>query len=206
MTPTSAGVGSTRRRAVFLDKDGTLLRDVPYNVDPARMELMPGAVRALRSLRARDFLLFVVSNQSGVARGYFDEEEVIQAGAHLTSILARHGVTVNGFYHCPHLRGGPVARYAMACECRKPKPGLLLRAARDHNIDLPSSWMVGDILDDIEAGNRAGCTTILLDVGSETQWLPGAERAPDHVATDLIEAASIVLCDAESRRVEEASR
>jgi D-glycero-D-manno-heptose 1,7-bisphosphate phosphatase len=179
--------------AVLLDKDGTVLIDVPYNVDPARMELAPQVAPALRWLQDGGFLLIVVSNQSGVARGLYDEDQVITAGRHLTTMLAREGIDLAGYYYCPHLEGGSVRRYAIACECRKPRPELLFRAAREHGIDLGGSWMVGDILDDVEAGNRAGCRTILLDVDNETQWAPGPYRSPDHVVSHLAQAASIIM-------------
>jgi histidinol phosphatase-like enzyme len=96
-------------------------------------------------------------------------------------------------YHCPHHVDGTVLAYARACSCRKPRPGMLLRAARDLDLDLGRSWMVGDILDDIEAGRRAGCRTVLLDVGSETEWRRGPLRVPDAVAGSLPEVADVIL-------------
>jgi D-glycero-D-manno-heptose 1,7-bisphosphate phosphatase len=187
-----------RRSAAFLDKDGTVLRDVPYNVDPAHMELAPSAAVALRSLQRRGFALIVVSNQSGVARGYFSEQQVVAAAQHLAAMLCREGVALTGFYYCPHLEDGVIEQFARTCDCRKPRPGLLLRAARDHRIDLSLSWMIGDTLDDVEAGNRAGCRTILLNVGSETRWLQGEWRSPDYVASGMNEAASLILGDGAS--------
>src|SRR5205085_6378312 len=96
-------------------------------------------------------------------------------------------------YHCPHHPDGTVERYARACACRKPQPGLLLRAARDHDLDLARSWLVGDILDDVEAGRRAGCRTVLLDNGHETEWVLTPERLPHHIACDLAQAADLIL-------------
>lgn len=180
------------RRAVFLDKDGTLIEDVPYNVDPARIRLLPGATAGLRALHRAGFLLFVVSNQSGVARGYFPETALAVVESRLRGLLAEVGVPLAGFYYCPHHPDGVVPEYAVSCLCRKPSHGLLVRASREHDIDQGASWLVGDILDDMEAGHRAGCRTILIDNGGETLWELSPDRTPDHVAPDLAEAARII--------------
>jgi D-glycero-D-manno-heptose 1,7-bisphosphate phosphatase len=182
-----------KRGAVFLDKDGTLVEDVPYNVDPAQVRLSTGAGTGLRRLHAAGYPLIVVSNQSGVARGYFAEEALVTVETRLRELLAEQGVPLTGFYYCPHHPAGAVARYAVACECRKPAPGMLQQALREHDLDPAASWLVGDILDDIEAGRRAGCRTVLLDNGHETEWLMTAWREPHFRAADLAEAADVIL-------------
>ncbi len=179
--------------AVFLDKDGTLVEDVPYNVDPACLTLTVGAAAGLRLLHAAGYQLIVISNQSGVARGLFLEPALLAVEAALRRLLLEHGVPLHGFYYCPHYPNGVVAEYAVACSCRKPAPGLLLRAARERGTDLGRSWFVGDILDDVEAGHRAGCRAILLDVGNETEWRPGPLRQPDCMASDLLDAARVIV-------------
>ena len=182
------------RPAVFLDKDGTLVKDVPYNVDPAKMVLEEGATSGLRRLAQAGFRLVVVSNQAGVARGLFQERELQGVYAHLNEMLAQEaGIRLDGFYYCPHHPAGTVREYAVECGCRKPKPGLLLNAARDQGIDLSQAWMVGDILNDVEAGKRAGCRTILIDNGNETEWQRGPFRSPDFTAANLDGAADIIL-------------
>lgn len=181
------------RRAVFLDKDGTLVEDVPYNVDPALIRLLPGAGEALRALQAAEFALVVVTNQSGVARGLFPESALGGVEARLRELLAREGVTLAGFLACPHHPDGSVPEYARECGCRKPGPGLLRRAAEELNLDLSASWMVGDILNDVEAGQRAGCRTVLLDTGGETEWVPGPQRTPHHTARTWAEVAAFIL-------------
>jgi histidinol-phosphate phosphatase family protein len=186
---------TTSGRAVFLDKDGTLVEDVPYNVDPARIRLAPGAGAALRALHRAGYRLVVVSNQSGVARGLFPESALAGVGRRLGQTLEEVGVPLAGFYYCPHHPAGVVARYALACDCRKPAPGLVRRAAGDLGLDPGRSWLVGDILDDVEAGRRAGCRTVLLDNGHETEWRRGPEREPHHVAPDLPAAARLILAD-----------
>ncbi|HZP86521.1 MAG TPA: HAD family hydrolase [Burkholderiales bacterium] len=183
------------RPAVFIDKDGTLIEDVPYNVDPARIRLAPDAGPALRRLHERGFRIAVISNQSGVAMGRFEETALVGVERRLRQMLAEFGVPLLAMYWCPHHPDGSVARYAVECDCRKPQAGLLLRAADAHRVDLGASWMVGDILDDIEAGRRAGCRTILIDNGHETQWRTSPLRSPHVVASSLMRAAEAV-CDA----------
>lgn len=179
------------KRAVFLDKDGTLVHDVPYNVDPARIRLAPGAGAALRRLRQSGFRLFVVSNQSGVARGLFRESALAGVRERIAQLLARAAVALDGFYYCPHGPSPPGA--PPACDCRKPAPGMLLRAAREHQLALERCWMVGDILDDVEAGRRAGCRTVLIDNGNETEWRFAPLRRPHWRAPGLAQAAGIIL-------------
>ena len=179
-------------RAVFLDKDGTLVENVPYNVDPTRIRLAPGAADALRTLASAGYLIVVVSNQSGVARGLFDVSRLAEVERTLDDLLSREGVSLDGFYFCPHLPGGSVAPYAIACECRKPAPGMLFRAAEELGIDLDRSWMVGDILDDVEAGRAAGCRTVFVDVGNETEWVRSPARVPDQIALDLAVAVEAI--------------
>jgi D-glycero-D-manno-heptose 1,7-bisphosphate phosphatase len=186
-------------RAVFLDKDGTLVENVPYNVDPARITLVTGAVEALRAIANAGYLVVVISNQSGVARGLFDASRLDDVERVLRDQLSREGVSLDGFYVCPHHTDGSVQPYAVACECRKPAPGMLLRAADDLGIDLERSWMVGDILDDVEAGRAAGCRTILVDVGNETEWARSPTRDPDHVASDLRSAVEAILTAPDGR-------
>jgi D-glycero-D-manno-heptose 1,7-bisphosphate phosphatase len=179
--------------AVLFDKDGTLVRDVPYNVDPALIELMPGAGHALAALQQAGYRLGVVSNQSGVARGLFDASALDAVAARLRELLDADGVRIDFFAWCPHHPDGSVADLSLNCDCRKPRPGLVLRALSELDAEASRSWLVGDILNDIEAGSRAGCRTVLLDVGSETEWLEGEHRQPDVIAADLPAAAKAIL-------------
>lgn len=170
-------------RAVFIDKDGTLVENVPYNVDPDRIVLTPGAALGVRQLKARGYRIIVVSNQPGIALGYFRAIALEAVEERLRELLP-----VDGFYYCPH-------RPDAGCACRKPLAGMLIGAAREHRLQLPACWMVGDILDDIEAGRRAGCRTVLLDNGNETEWELTAQRVPHFVARHLGEAAAQILDD-----------
>ncbi|ARP76492.1 D-glycero-alpha-D-manno-heptose-1,7-bisphosphate 7-phosphatase [Bordetella genomosp. 6] len=179
--------------AVFLDKDGTLLEDVPYNVAPEHMRLARGAREGLRMLGRLGLPLIVVSNQPGVALGHFDTACIAPMAARLSTLCEQAGAPLSGFYWCPHHPQGRIAAYARRCACRKPAPGMLLRAAREHGLDLRRSWMVGDILDDIEAGHRAGCRSVLLDNGGETLWQAGAQRTPTQCVPDLAAAAAAIV-------------
>lgn len=179
--------------AVFLDKDGTLIEDVPYNVDPDKIRFTDGALEGLRLLQKAGFRLILVSNQSGVARGRFPEIALVPVKSRLCELLEQAGISLDGFYYCPHHPEGMVASYAVACFCRKPQPGLLMHAARLHAIDLPKSWLIGDILNDVEAGNRASCSTILMSNGNETEWQMTALRKPDFMVANLHEAAEIII-------------
>lgn len=179
-------------KAVFLDKDGTLIEDVPYNVDPERIQLTQGAVEGLKLLDAAGYQLIVITNQSGVARGYFPESALVAVEERSRQLLAEVGVSLAGFYYCPHHPDGVVSELAITCSCRKPEPGMLLYAADKHGIDIQESWFIGDILNDVEAGRRAGCRTILIDNGNETEWQLSPERSPHYVVTDLTQAAQVI--------------
>lgn len=181
-------VGMTSK-AVFLDKDGTLVEDIPYNVDPDLIQLSEGALEGLRLLQKEGYRLIVVTNQSGIARGYFDEQALIPVKKRLQELLLPAGIHLDGFYHCPHHPQGRVPQYAIECSCRKPQPGLIHKAAREHRVDLACSWLVGDILNDVEAGNRAGCRTVLIDNGNETEWDLTSLRQPGFIVKNLYEAA-----------------
>ena len=180
-------------QAVFLDKDGTLIEDVPYNVDPQLIQLTLGAIEGLQLLDAAGYKLIVISNQSGVARGYFPESALVAVEERSRQMLADAGVPLTGFYYCPHHPDGVVLEYAIACDCRKPAPGLILRAAAEHNINLQKSWFIGDILNDVEAGRSAGCKAILIDNGNETEWESSPERTPHYIVTNLAAAAQVIL-------------
>ncbi|MGN6528822.1 MAG: D-glycero-alpha-D-manno-heptose-1,7-bisphosphate 7-phosphatase [Burkholderiaceae bacterium] len=172
--------------AIFLDKDGTLVEDVPFNVDPARLRFTPHAIEALRLWRDAGWRLVVITNQPGLGRGLFDRAALARLHAGLAKRLADAGIVLDGFYACPHVDGE-------GCDCRKPRDGLLRTAARELGIDLARSWMVGDILNDVEAGHRAGCRSVLLDTGGETEWVPGPLRVPELRCADLLEAAVATL-------------
>lgn len=178
----------TLNKAIFLDRDGTINVEKDYLINPADLVLLPGAGEALRRGQEAGFLLIVVTNQSGVARGYFTASAVEDLHDHLQNELFSFGVRIDAFYLCPHHPehgDGP-------CHCRKGEPGMLLQAARDHRIDLAASWMIGDKLSDVEAGINAGCRSILVRSGYGVlaeQGLPPSSL----VADSLTEAIELIL-------------
>jgi D-glycero-D-manno-heptose 1,7-bisphosphate phosphatase len=172
------------RRAVFLDRDGTLIREVGYLRRMEDVAVLPGAAEALRRLGEAGFLRLVVTNQSGVARKYVTREFVDRVNETVRDSLQRGGGDVEGFYVCPHH-----PEYGSRCSCRKPDVGLLLRAAEEWDIEFPSSWVVGDKVEDVELARRAGCRSALVRTGygreSETRLAAARGVVPDVIADDL---------------------
>lgn len=191
--------------ALFLDRDGTLVEPRHYPRLPEELILYAGIGDRLRRLQAADFRLVVVTNQAGIAHGYFDAAALDRMHAHLAAELTGFGVHLDGIYHCPHHPEGVVPELTTHCECRKPQPGMILRAATDLDIDLERSWFIGDILDDVEAGNRAGCRTVLVDLSTESDPIDPIRR-PDYIARDTAHALAIVTqvehLDGEDRDVD----
>lgn len=181
------------KKAIFLDKDGTLVHDVPYNVDPDFIKLIDGVPEALRAFKKAGYLLVMVTNQSGIARGHFTQDQLRESFQHINMLLKPYDACINMFYFCPHHTEGTVSEFSVPCSCRKPLPGLLQKAASDFNIDLRKSWMIGDILHDVEAGNRAGCRTALVDTGNETEWLYNKHNTPHITARTFDEASEAIL-------------
>lgn len=181
-------------KAIFLDKDGTVVKDVPYNVDPRKIQLMPGSQEGLQLLHNAGYRLIIITNQPGLAYGYFSEEDLCVAENYIHQFMNEFGVLLAGFYYCPHKPYSiSIQDYDTICACRKPKPGLIFRAAREHDIDITCSWFVGDILNDVEAGRNAGCKTVLIDNGNETEWILSQNRMPHCKVKNLLEAARIII-------------
>jgi D,D-heptose 1,7-bisphosphate phosphatase len=180
-------------KAVFLDKDGTLIIDIPYNADPDRITLCNDCINGLKRLQEKNYLLILITNQAGVAHGYFKEDALLLVEKKIRMMLNNYGIMLSGFYYCPHHPQGKIEPYAIDCDCRKPKSGLLLKAATELKIDLSASWMIGDILNDIEAGNSAGCKSILIDIGNETEWLMNEIRRPIVKVRNIDEAAEYII-------------
>ncbi|MFT4040781.1 MAG: HAD-IIIA family hydrolase [Thermomicrobiales bacterium] len=166
--------------ALFLDRDGTLVEPRHYPALPADLILSEGIGPLLRRFQDAGWALIVITNQSGLARGLFTPDALDAMHVYLRQMLRAWDVELTGIQYCPHHPEGTVDGLAVACACRKPQPGMLLTAAREHGVDLARSWMIGDILDDVEAGNRAGCHTALVDLGTESPPA-SANRQPDIV-------------------------
>ncbi len=184
------------RRAIFLAENGIVAPgDASGDRDGRGLRLRPGVGPGLRLLRDAGFVFHLIGNRPCVARGDRDEEVLRADAQRLGELLEDEGVALTGCSFCPHDPHGVRRDYAVDCLCRLPRPGLLQRAAREHGFDVARSWLIGDSLDEIEAGVRAGCRTVLLDDGREREWLLSELRLPHHVAEGLGEAALLVLED-----------
>lgn len=180
------------RKAVFLDRDGTINEEREYLSKVEDFALIEGAAEALSLLANAGYLVVVVTNQSGIGRGYYTEEDLENINRHMTAELEKLGAKVDAFYFCPHHPIHGTGKYKKECDCRKPLPGMLLQAAADLGVDLASSWMIGDKKSDLDAGSAAGCRSILVKTGygkTEEPMLP----AGFPVADDLLSAARMIL-------------
>jgi len=183
------------RRAVFLDRDGTLIEESGYLDRLDRLVFFPYSVDAVRSLNRAGYAVVVVTNQAGIARGIVREAFVGEAHAAISARLAAGGARVDAYYYCPHHRTGVVAEYVGPCDCRKPQPGMLRRAAADLGLDLPRSFMVGDRAHDLGAAQAAGTRGVLVRTGlgrGEEATLPPA-LTPAAVVDTLADAAAWIL-------------
>jgi D-glycero-D-manno-heptose 1,7-bisphosphate phosphatase len=182
-------------RGVILDRDGTLIEEVGYLDRLDRLQFYPYSVDAVRLLNRAGFKVAIATNQSGVARGIVEESFVSEAHKYIGEQLAAGGARVDAFYYCPHHPDAPRREYAQTCECRKPSPGMLRRAAADLDLDLARSFVVGDRWNDIEAGAAVGARSVLVRTGygriSETQ--ASTKRPPAVFADNLVEAVSWIL-------------
>lgn len=180
-----------KRRALFLDRDGTLVHAVHFPRYPEQLRIYDGIHPELLALQTMGFRLIVITNQSGIAKGYLTEEDLQRMHIYLSQQLMKEHIYLDAIYYCPHHPDGIIPDLAITCNCRKPQPGLLLRAQAELDIDLAQSWLIGDILDDVEAGNRAGCHTVLVDLGTEARPTTSL-RYPTFVARDTVHALCIV--------------
>jgi D-glycero-D-manno-heptose 1,7-bisphosphate phosphatase len=188
------------RPAVFLDRDGTMMEDVGYLDAIARVALYPWTIDAVRALNRAGLAVVVVTNQSGIARGYFDEALVEATHRHIAARLEAGRARVDAYYYCPHHPGGSVEPYARACGCRKPARGLVDRAAADLGLDAARSFVVGDRWIDVRLAREVGARAILVRTGSGAveETRPTAGVAADVVADNLAAAASWILCRLQS--------
>ncbi len=180
--------------AVFWDRDDTLIRDPGYLRDPDGVELLPGAAEALRRVADAGYQNIICTNQSGVARGLMDEATVEVIHERLREQLRAAGASLDAVYYCPFLAGeeAVVEQYRQDSDLRKPRPGMLVKASLEHNIDLAASWSIGDSIRDAQAGRAAGCRTILI-AGPDAEGASESNPAVDFVARSVLEAADIVL-------------
>jgi D,D-heptose 1,7-bisphosphate phosphatase len=176
---------SEKPKAIFLDRDGVINKEVSYLSNPDMFEFIEGSIEALKILKQKMFLLIVITNQAGIARGFFTEEILNTIHNKMTKILIQNGVKLDDIYYCPHHPD-----FTGPCECRKPNPGMIYKAKSKYNIDLTQSYMVGDTLNDIQTGKTTNCKTVLLltGYGKEEQKKIGSIK-PDMIFKNLKEFA-----------------
>jgi D-glycero-D-manno-heptose 1,7-bisphosphate phosphatase len=160
---------TARKPAVFLDRDGVIIEDAHYLDDPHRLQLVPGSADAIAALNRAGWPVVVVTNQSGVGRGLFPLQAVEQVHDHLRQLLAGYGARLDAIHYCPHHPEAELPEFRQQCDCRKPRPGLLTRAAQELGLDLAASWMIGDRESDLAAGAAVGCRTVLVRTGYGSQ-------------------------------------
>ncbi len=174
------------RRAVFLDRDDTLCKDVPYCRRPEDLHLLPGAGEAVRRLNKAGFAVVIITNQSGIGRGWLTEDTLKSIHEKMKKDLATFGAKVDGIYHCPHMPDE-------GCECRKPKPSMVVRAVSEMGLDLKRSYTIGDRLFDVQLGRNSGTKAILVSAHTPSQEFAEAEQLADHVSPDLAAAVDWIL-------------
>jgi D-glycero-D-manno-heptose 1,7-bisphosphate phosphatase len=181
--------------AVFFDRDGTLIYDKNYLDDPDDIEWYDGVFDTLRRLQEEGYEIVIITNQSGVARGMFGEETVKAIHDRMRDELIGEGIRPIGFYYCPFLEDAAVEEYRKDSDLRKPSPGMLIQAGEEHDLDLSNSYMVGDKASDVEAGNRAGCRTILVTTGKSQNLSNRTELdvAPNRIVPAISDVVSCVL-------------
>ena len=190
----------TSNKAIFLDRDGVLIEDVHLLTNSAQIHILDGVPSALQSLKKAGYWLIVVSNQPVVARGLLSEQDLLALQEEISRLLVAAGAPqLDALYYCPHHPNATLVEYRLNCECRKPKPGLLIQAAKEHQIDLENSFMIGDRITDNIAGGRAGCRTVLVQTGEhlappiQTNEQLDLTYKPDFTCLDLAAAARWIL-------------
>lgn len=186
-----------KRRAVFMDRDGTISEEVGYINHPSRFRLFPYAAAAIKQLNENGWLAIVITNQAGVARGYFTEQMIETVHADMTKQVDEAGGRIDAIYYCAHHPSVGEPPYRFDCDCRKPKPGLIRRAAEDFSIDAARSWMIGDRYSDVELARNAGVKSMLVMSGyGRGEWenqRPNWTEQPDLVADNLLEAVRAII-------------
>ena len=180
-------------KAVFLDRDGTIVEDVGYISSPQQLNFIPGSIEAIKKLNAAGYKVIVITNQAGVARGIVTEDMLQTIDKVMHRQILNGGAHLDGLYYCPHHPEHGVYPYKQACECRKPHTGLIKKAIKDHDLDLSLSFMIGDKASDIEAGKKAGVKTAFVLTGYGTTEKDELKNKPDHIAKNLSEAVKWVL-------------
>ena len=186
-----------KRPAVFIDRDGTINEQMGYINHISRFVLLPGTAEGIRLLNRHQYLAIIVSNQSGVARGYFPMELIDRVHAHMKDLLAKEGANIDGIFFCPHYPRGIVPEYSVECDCRKPRTGLVQKACEEFDIDMKNSYVIGDRCSDIELAERSNLKGIMVTTGyglGDIEYvLPHKPFNPQHIARDLLHAIRWII-------------
>jgi len=182
-----------KNKACFLDRDGVLIEEKNYLSSPSDVIIFSEAIQALKILRKNGFKIIVITNQAGVAKGYYKEESIFDVHKGIDCQLAKAKLKIDKYYHCPHHLEGTVKKYSIACKCRKPAPGLILDAVKDFNIDLNKSFLIGDKISDIEAAQNVGCPAILVKTGHGLDYIEKARSKNIMIAENILKAVKLFI-------------
>ena len=182
------------RKTVFLDRDGTINVEKNYLYRPEEFEFIPKVPEAIARLNNAGYQVIVVSNQAGVARGYYSEDDVIKLHQYVNEQLSKYKAHIDGFYYCPHHPDAGIGKYKMKCHCRKPEKGLFEKACEDFDVNIEDSWMIGDNIGDIKAGNNFHLKTILVRTGYGSQLEKEGFHLFQYIADDLYDAVNNIVC------------
>jgi D-glycero-D-manno-heptose 1,7-bisphosphate phosphatase len=191
------------RKAVFLNQIGVFVENPTNNGNSKNLKLVENGVQGLKKLHADGYELILLANHPGVALGHYSEQKVIESGEQIQRLFEKNGIPITAIYFCPHLLDGKVPQYSVNCFCKLPRPGMVFQAAREHDLSLVDSWMIGVSLDDIEAGRKAECNTILINSnGGLDEWNSSPFRRSQFTVPSFSEAVNIV-CDAKEETKDE---
>ncbi len=182
-----------KNRAAFLDRDGTIIFDAHFLKDETKIELIPGAVEAIKALNASGYVVIVLTNQSGVARGYFGTDAVERINARVVELFAEQGAKISAMYYCPHLADGSVETFAIDCDCRKPKIGMAIKAAKEFDLDLCSSFVVGDKASDLQLAKNINAKAYLVRTGNGEETEKNSRHLADGVYDNILDAVKSIV-------------
>jgi len=183
----------SQNKACFLDRDGVIIEEVNYLSSPDQVKVFPEAIEALKLLRDNNYKIIIVTNQAGVARGYFKLTDISLVHDKIDEILSRHNLSIDSYYYCPHHPKGSVPEYSIECNCRKPMPGMLLEAIDDHNINISKSFLIGDKMSDINAGKNVNCPGILVKTGHGSEYVKEATINNIIIKDNILEAVEFMV-------------
>jgi D-glycero-D-manno-heptose 1,7-bisphosphate phosphatase len=182
-----------KNKVCFLDRDGVLIKEVNYLSSPDQVHIFPETINALKLLKKNNYKIIVITNQAGVARGYFSEEDIIKVHAEINKQLAGYNLYIDAYYYCPHHPKGTVEGYNIECDCRKPNPNMILQAVEDFNIDLEESFLVGDKVSDLLAAKNAGCRAALVKTGHGHEHIDKANSLNFSILNNIEDAVKYFL-------------